>query len=53
MHQCITHINDVTPGNFRMLVTKLFCQKIGSLTNNHDVIDNSMEAHNVRFHVFE
>ena len=53
MHQGITHINNISPGYFRMFVAKFFCQKVGCLTNYHNVIDDCMKTHDVGFHVFE
>ena len=53
MNQSISHINNITPRCFRMLVTEFFCQKVCCFTNNHDVIDNSMKAHHIGFHVIE
>ena len=53
MHQCITHIYNVTPGNFRMFFSEIFGQEIGSLTNNHNIINNGMITHSVRCHIFE
>ena len=53
MNQSITHIYDITPRHFWMLVTKFFCKKIGRFTNNHNVIYNSMKAHDIFFHVFK
>lgn len=53
MYQSITHIYNVTPGNFRMLFSEILGQKIGSLTNNHYVINNGMITHDIGCHIFE
>ena len=53
MYQRIAHINDVSPRHICMLLTKLFCQQIGRLADNHDVVNHCMKAHDISFHVFK
>ena len=53
MNECIAHIYYVAPRHLGMLVPEIFCQEIGCLTDNHDVIDDSMKAHDVSFHVLK
>lgn len=50
MNKDIAHINDVAPRRFRMLLTEFLGQHIGSLTNNHDVVNHCMKTHNIAFH---
>ena len=53
MHQYITHIYDIAPRYFRMIISKFYRKKICSFSDNHDIIDNSMKAHNICFHILE
>ena len=47
MHQHIAHIDDIAPGNFWVVVSEFFCKQISSLTNNHDIMNYRMIAHNI------
>ena len=47
MYQHISHIDNVTPRYFRMAVSEIFGQKIGSLTYDHNVVNNGMIAHDI------
>lgn len=53
MYQRIAHIYDVSPRHIWMPLAKNLCQQIGSFTYNHDIIDHSMKAHYIGFHVLE
>ena len=53
MHQHVAHIYNISPRNFRMFLSKLLCEQISSLANNHNIVNHSMVAHNVSLHFFE
>ena len=53
MDQCIAHINNIAPRHNRMTLTKFFCQQIGCFTDNHDVINHCMKAHDVGPQIFK
>lgn len=50
MNQYIPHIYNVAPWHFGMLQSEFLCQHIGSFSNNHDVVNNRVETHDVSLH---
>lgn len=47
MNQEITHADDLLPRCSRVCQAEIFCQEIGCLSNNHEIIYNGMVSHDI------